>query len=206
MARCGQVSSTPLFRSAARGSDRTTITSASALPTYRRAGQVALLQLDLCRCATLVTVQLDMVPLSTTKSLRIVKRSLPNGHTHQTYDWGRSNAKFRMQKCAWCHHFIRRSYSKFWVHLVIFGTEKRRFFVCSHTPTHMTSMAGRATRIYAKIGSPRGQTCGSAFKSFTLKISPLAARKRDATQKPRIVGPLAGVCKAACTHVHHRPS
>ena len=47
---------------------------------------------------------------------------------------------------------------------------------------------------------------GSSVKSFTLKLSPLAARKRDATPKPRAVGPLAGVCKAACTHVHHRPS
>ena len=198
--------SAPLFRSAPRGSDRTTMTSAAALPIERRAGQVALLQHDLCRCAAFGAVQLDMVPLDTTKSLRIVERSLPYGHTYQTYDCAKYDAKFRMQKCAWCHHFIRRSHSKFWVHLVIFGTEKRRFFVCSHTPTHMTSMAGRATRIYAKIGSPRGQTCGSAFMSFTLKISPLAARKRDATQKPRIVGPLAGVCKAACTHVHHRPS
>ena len=166
MARCGQVSSTPLFRSAARGSDRTTITSASALPTYRRAGQVALLQLDLCRCATLVTVQLDMVPLSTTKSLRIVKRSLPNGHTHQTYDCAKYDAKFRMQKCAWCHHFIRRSHSKFWVHLVIFGTEKRRFFVCSRTHTPDTRMTARATRKYTKFGSLGGKMGGLSTKTF----------------------------------------
>ena len=94
--------SAPLFRSAPHGSDRTTMTSAAALPNDRRAGQVALLQHDLCRCAAFGAVQLEMAPLGTTKSLRIVKRSLPNGHTHQTYDWGRSNAKFRMQKCAWC--------------------------------------------------------------------------------------------------------
>ena len=43
-----------------------------------------------------------MVPLGTAKSLGSIARSLPNGHTHQTYDWGGSNAKFRMQKCAWC--------------------------------------------------------------------------------------------------------
>ena len=74
--RCGQMSSTPLVRSAPRGSDRTTMTSAAALPTYRRAGQVALLQLDLCRCAAFVAVQLDMVPLGTTKSLRISARAV----------------------------------------------------------------------------------------------------------------------------------
>ena len=203
MARCGQVSSTPLFRSAARGSDRTTITSASALPTYRRAGQVALLQLDLCRCATLVTVQLDMVPLSTTKSLRIVKRSLPNGHTHQTYDWGRSNAKFRMQNGARCCLDKGSVLPYFWPWSPLgdaIRKQRPRIAGCwCITAESRVSLA----RVPLKISC---ELVHRADRREVPWMAGFAARTGARTSPYRAAGPHVGVCKAACTHVHHRPS
>ena len=96
------MSSAPLVRSAPRLTDRCIGTSGAALPTDRRAGCLELALGELEAALATVTVQVDSGPLGSGQSPRIIARSLPNGHTHQTYDWGRSNAKFRMQKCAWC--------------------------------------------------------------------------------------------------------
>ena len=56
--------------------------------------------------------------------------------------------------------------NKIWWSWGISGAEKRRFFVCSHTHTLLTSMCGRATRKYAKSGSLSGKMGGLSTKTF----------------------------------------
>ena len=140
------MSSALVSTSEARPAVALMLTSAFELAYGRRTSHLAALCGTFCWALATVAVQVDSGPLGSVNSLRSIARSLPNVHTHHTYDWGGSAAKFRIENCAWCHHLVRLDKSNFLGGLVIFGTEKRRFFVCSHTPTHMTRMARRATR------------------------------------------------------------
>ena len=88
------MSSAPLVRSAPRLTDRCIGTSGAALPTDRRAGCLELALGELEAALATVTVQVDSGPLGSGQSPRIIARSLPNGHTHQTYDWGACAARF----------------------------------------------------------------------------------------------------------------
>ena len=195
--------SAPLFRSAPRGSDRTTMTSAAALPIERRAGQVALLQHDLCRCAAFGAVQLDMVPLDTTKSLRIVERSLPYGHTYQTYDWGRSNAKFRMQNGARCCLDKGSVLPYFWSWSPLgdaIHKQRPRIAGCwCITAESRVSLA----RVPLKISC---ELVHRADRREVPWMAGFAARTGARTSPYRAAGPHVGVCTAVCSNLHHRPS
>ena len=145
--------------SAPRPSERTMRSSAYGLGYGRQAvRRAALVSTDGTEQA-MVDAKSTTVPLGAVKSSRRMARAVVPWSTHRAVRSGRSRSAISQVKWCLVHHLVRRRQQQFWWSWDISGAEKRRFFVCSHTHTLLTSMCGRATRKYAKYGSLSSKMC-----------------------------------------------